>query len=525
MTALRVTAQALAVPFALVVAVIAQLAVVNRAPLPGGTGPDLVLLTVTAVAVCTGPVTGMLAGFAGGLALDVAPPASHLAGEYALVFCLVGYACGRVRNVILHATGEQTMVTSLTVMVLGVAAGEAGKAALGRLVSDPDVTTVAIRHVLPAAVIYDVLLCPFVLWLVSLALRRPAPERAPRPEFTQVANVFRAASAGAVPRLRLAGSTPAPVRAPARAEPKLRLSSGGSAPLSGTYAAFSPTRAPLPGGRTVKLNFGQDGHAAPGQWQRVSPGKGWLSTGRPAGVATPRRAAPGKGWLRAGRPAGGPATRDTSPPGGWLRAQRPTGAPAVRRVSPPKGWLRAERPSGAASFRRASPGNGWLRTGRPVGVPTGRPMSSPPRGWLRVGRPGGTATLRSMSPPRGWLRVQPPAGARTLRRRSPGNGWLRPAGSGALAAPRRGLPGRGGARPVRQAQVPRSTAPPKGWIRPAKPAPPPKRKSPRKRWIRPVKPPRRSSYGTAPSTRWVRHSHSPWPGRRRRLLALVGGRK
>ena len=39
---------------------------------------------------------GMLGGFCAGLALDVAPPATHLVGQYALVFCLVGYACGRV---------------------------------------------------------------------------------------------------------------------------------------------------------------------------------------------------------------------------------------------------------------------------------------------------------------------------------------------------------------------------------------------------------------------------------------------
>ena len=82
-------------------------------------------------------MTGMLAGFCGGLALDIAPPAAHLAGEYALVFCLVGYACGRARNAITYATGEQTMVTSLTVMALGVAAGEAGKAALGMMLSRP----------------------------------------------------------------------------------------------------------------------------------------------------------------------------------------------------------------------------------------------------------------------------------------------------------------------------------------------------------------------------------------------------
>jgi len=97
-TALRRIAQALAIPVVLLLAVTLQLAVVNRAPLPGAAAPDLVLLVVAALAVCAGPMTGMLAGFCGGLALDIAPPAAHLAGEYALVFCLVGYACGRARN-------------------------------------------------------------------------------------------------------------------------------------------------------------------------------------------------------------------------------------------------------------------------------------------------------------------------------------------------------------------------------------------------------------------------------------------
>ena len=104
MTALRRIAQALAIPVVLLLAVTLQLAVVNRAPLPGAAAPDLVLLAVAALAVCTGPMTGMLAGFCGGLALDIAPPAAHLAGEYALVFCLVGYACGRARNAITYAT-------------------------------------------------------------------------------------------------------------------------------------------------------------------------------------------------------------------------------------------------------------------------------------------------------------------------------------------------------------------------------------------------------------------------------------
>jgi rod shape-determining protein MreD len=400
MTALRRIAQALAIPVALLLTVVLQLSVVNRAPLPGGAAPDLVLLAVAALAVCTGPMTGMLAGFCGGLALDIAPPAAHLAGEYALVFCLVGYACGRARNAITYATGEQTMVTSLTVMALGVAAGEAGKAALGMMLSDPDVTGPAIKHVLPVAIVYDLLLCPFAYWIVSLVLRRPAPERAPRPEFAQVATAFRVASAGAlgaVPTLRLAGSTPPPARPPVRSEPKLRLGSGRSSPLSGTYAASSPAQSPLVSGRAVKLNFDRHQPATPKPWQRAAPGKGWLQAGR------------------LGRPAGSPAVQHASPPKGWLRARpsgRPTGAPVMKHRPPPKGWLRAGRPG---------------RQGRPAGTPAVR-SGSPPKGWLhaeRPGRPAGTAALNRRSPGKGWLRPAKPVPP--ARRRTPGRGWLRPA--------------------------------------------------------------------------------------------------
>ncbi len=85
-----------ALPIALFAAVAVQLTVVNRLPLPGGIAPDLVLLLVAAVAVSTSPMTGLLTGFAGGLALDIAPPATHYAGEYALIFCLVGYFAARI---------------------------------------------------------------------------------------------------------------------------------------------------------------------------------------------------------------------------------------------------------------------------------------------------------------------------------------------------------------------------------------------------------------------------------------------
>ena len=390
MTALRRIAQALAIPVVLLLAVTLQLALVNRAPLPGGATPDLVLLAVAAIAVCTGPMTGMLAGFCGGLALDIAPPAAHLAGEYALVFCLVGYACGRARNAITYATGEQTMITSLTVMALGVAAGEAGKAALGMMLSDPDVTSPAIKHVLPVAIVYDLLLCPFAYWLISLVLRRPAPERAPRPEFAQVATAFRAASAGAlgaVPALRLAGSTPPPARPPARQEPKLRLSAGRPSSLSGTSAAFSPAKPPHVSGRAVKLNFAEHkaGTAVPRPRQRTSPGKGWLRARPAAGAPVLKHRPPPKGWLRAGGRRDGALATQVA--GQGLAARGAPGGDAGHAVRVAAQGLAARRRGpGAPQERRRSaasrpPGAGCARlsrcrrrgAGRRAGAGSGQP--------------------------------------------------------------------------------------------------------------------------------------------------------
>ncbi len=64
----------------------------------GGLGvvPDLVLLVVVATAVATDTRFATLTGFWAGLLLDVAPPADHLAGRWALALMIVGYVVGRL---------------------------------------------------------------------------------------------------------------------------------------------------------------------------------------------------------------------------------------------------------------------------------------------------------------------------------------------------------------------------------------------------------------------------------------------
>src|SRR5437763_2929831 len=153
----------------LLAALVLQLTVLDRLPLPGGVAPDLVLLMVVALALSGGPMSGMIWGFCVGLALDVAPPSGHLIGVYALVFCLLGYFCGLV-----SAELESSVLLPLAASALGAVAGAGLYAAVGIMLGNPDVTGPAVRHVLPLSVLYDVLLSPFVLFGVALASRLAA---------------------------------------------------------------------------------------------------------------------------------------------------------------------------------------------------------------------------------------------------------------------------------------------------------------------------------------------------------------
>src|SRR5262249_33585902 len=79
-----------------------------------------------------------------------------------LVFCLVGYGCGRLR-----VTLERSAWLPVAGVALGVAAGEALYALVGVIFGDPDVSWQAVRQVLPAAGVYDLLLSPLVLYAVA----------------------------------------------------------------------------------------------------------------------------------------------------------------------------------------------------------------------------------------------------------------------------------------------------------------------------------------------------------------------
>jgi len=258
------------------VTVVLQLTIVNRIAFPGGAGPDLVLLVVAALALAGGPMAGVLTGFLAGLALDVAPPGSHFTGQYALVFCLVGYFCGLLAD---DASGDaeqgHTALFEIVVVAAGAVCGEALLALLGVMLSDPQVTWPAITNVLPAAVAYNVLLCPFVLYAVAAALRLGgargesrragwSPSQARTPASGASQGAIRQLAGGNTPRLRLSerdkgpGSIgglrgPGAMRPTARREPQLKLGRPGHRSPASLGAAFAPAGL---GAGTARVRFG-----------------------------------------------------------------------------------------------------------------------------------------------------------------------------------------------------------------------------------------------------------------------------
>ena len=154
MSVLRALAAALAVALALVL----QVSVFPHLAWQGIV-PNLCLLVVVGAALTRGPQFAAVLGFAAGVLLDLAPPADHVAG--------------RVR---------QDVRPTATAVVVTVAAssfvGTSIFALSGMLLRDPVLSVPDLLQVILVAVVWDILLTPFVLPLVMRMFHRLQPARA-----------------------------------------------------------------------------------------------------------------------------------------------------------------------------------------------------------------------------------------------------------------------------------------------------------------------------------------------------------
>ena len=162
---------------ALVLALVIALAVTLQATLfpylsYDGVVPNLALLLVVAAALVRGPDFAAVLGFLSGLAIDLAPPADHVAGRWALALVLVGYLAGRVR--------QDARTSALAAVVTVAAASFVGTSVFalsGMVLTDPAVSASEALAVIPVGVVYDVLLTPFVLPVMMRLFRRLEPHQ------------------------------------------------------------------------------------------------------------------------------------------------------------------------------------------------------------------------------------------------------------------------------------------------------------------------------------------------------------
>ena len=151
-----------------VVALVIQVSVLARLHLPGAV-PDLMLLTVLGLALVYGHTGGALVGFGAGLLADLAPPADHAAGRYALVLCLIGYLAGLVKP----DTGRlRSALAPMAVVVVSAVGTTLLYAGVGALVGDTAARHVGLGSLLLTAALYDLLLAPFVVPGIMALARR-----------------------------------------------------------------------------------------------------------------------------------------------------------------------------------------------------------------------------------------------------------------------------------------------------------------------------------------------------------------
>ncbi len=138
-----------------------------------GVGPGVVLLVVVAAGLARGAHFAMVLGFVAGLLLDLAPPADHVAGRWALALLLVGYVAGRVR---------QDAPTGVGGALAAVAAcsflGSSVFALTGLLLQDRAATVPDLLEVVLIGVVWDVALAAFVIPVVAWGVGRLAADEA-----------------------------------------------------------------------------------------------------------------------------------------------------------------------------------------------------------------------------------------------------------------------------------------------------------------------------------------------------------
>ena len=138
-----------------------------------GIVPNFCLLVVVGAALVRGPAFAATLGFFAGLMLDLAPPADHVAGRWALALVVVGFVAGLMRQD--TRTPATTVVATVAVSSF---VGTSVYALTGLVLGDAVGSTGDVFRVILVALLWDVLLTPLVLPPLLALFARLEPQRA-----------------------------------------------------------------------------------------------------------------------------------------------------------------------------------------------------------------------------------------------------------------------------------------------------------------------------------------------------------
>ena len=162
--------QVLIIGTATLLAVLIEVTLLSRLGIPGAT-PDLVVVTVVAIALAMGPIQGAAAGFAAGALIDLAPPGDTLLGVNAVVYILIGFITGL-------AVDPRDRTIPIMMGMTGLATGAAVllTAGLDTMLGSERVDWEQVPVLALSSAVYGVLLAPGVILLVAWIVRKATPE-------------------------------------------------------------------------------------------------------------------------------------------------------------------------------------------------------------------------------------------------------------------------------------------------------------------------------------------------------------
>lgn len=151
-------------------ALVIQSSIFARLGLPGAT-PDIMLVAVLVIALVAGPMVGAAVGFAGGVLVDVAPPAAGSLGQTAAIYALAGFAIG-------HASFEPGRIDAAAVLtVSGVASIVVFvQAVLSTLLGQTEVTWSLVPLLVVTQFVYSALLALILVPALGLLYRGAGDE-------------------------------------------------------------------------------------------------------------------------------------------------------------------------------------------------------------------------------------------------------------------------------------------------------------------------------------------------------------